>query len=226
MDSDRPTATILAAEILIANVLGVLSGLEYSTTHLNRAVSALFALDWAPSTIETLGPTRLTRFFTRLKISRLSKKDYRVLLKTMMVSSSDVSAIFPFSMEEWRQVIVRFDLAKDRPFHEWLTIIHDLTTHLVDTPSQLSGYSFGEISGFSERCTNPGAVLRLWQATCISHGVSQHTPRSLHFETNASLLAQSVRAPTLADTGFAISHKRAREKLDVPPEFRQGRASH
>ena len=99
MDTDRVAATVLAAELLIANVLGILSSLEYKTTQLNKAVSAFFSLDWSPAIITTLGPIRLTRFFTRLKISRLSKKDYRVLLRTMMVSSSGVSAIFHF---QWK----------------------------------------------------------------------------------------------------------------------------
>ena len=122
-------------------------------------------------------------------------------------------------MEEWRQIIVRFDLAIDRPFRERLAITHDLTTHLIDAPAQLSGYSFGDISGFSERCADPGAVLRLWQSVCITHGSSQRVPRALNFETNAILLAQSARAPTLEDTGFAISHKRDMGKLGVPPDF-------
>ena len=78
MDSDRVSATVLAAELLIANVLGALSGFTYTTPQLNQAVSAFFALDWPPTVITTVGPTRLTRFFTRLKIPRLSKKDYRV----------------------------------------------------------------------------------------------------------------------------------------------------
>ena len=122
-------------------------------------------------------------------------------------------------MEEWRRAIVRFDLAQDRPFREWLAIIHDLTSHLIDTPTQLSGYSFNDISGFSERCANPRAVMRLWQASCISHGPTQRAPRTLPFEADANLLAQSVRGPSLEDTGFALSHKRARDKLGVPPEF-------
>ena len=219
MNASRINATVQAAETLITNMLGVLSGLNYTNNQLNLACSSFLALDWSPSVASIIGMGRLTRLFTRLKISRLSKHDYRALLRTMMVASPDVSAISPFPMEDRRRVIVRFELSQALPFHDWLTIIHDLENHLIETPSQLAEFSFNVISGFSERCANPGLAMRLWQATCISHGSEQRIPCALPLETNAKFLAQSVRASTLNDTGFARSHKRALEGLGVPASF-------
>ena len=72
MDKSRHHAKIMAAEPLIAKILGLLSGTNYTTQQINRAMSALFALEWDPSVIASLGPTRITRLLPRLEISRLS----------------------------------------------------------------------------------------------------------------------------------------------------------
>ena len=62
MDTDRASAAVLAAGLLMSNLLGILSSLEYKTSQLNHAVSAFFALGWPPTIITTVGPIRLTRF--------------------------------------------------------------------------------------------------------------------------------------------------------------------
>ena len=61
--------------------------------------------------------------------------------------------------------------------------------------------------------------MRLWQAACIANGAKDRVNVQIPFETNSGLLAQSIRASSLEETGFALTHKRARQALDVPDSF-------
>ena len=219
MDRDRKSATVSAAEVILTNIMGILSTTGYSLIKLERALSALGALDWAPGITQQIGITRVTRFFTRLKQSRVKKSDYRFLIKTLMIATPDKSAIFPFDMEEWRRLIVRFDLFNGTDFPEWLSIIAELTTRLIETPAQLALFSYTDAFTFSLLFEKDECIMRLWQAACIASGASDRANNQIPFETNSSLLAQSIRAPSLAQSGFALTHKRARLALDVPDSF-------
>ena len=221
MDTSRKTATINAAGTLISNIMGVLFGVNYSRVQIERACEALFALDWSPGIAEALGPQRVTRLFTRLKISKLSKQDYAKLLLLINLPTSDQSGIFPFSLEGWRSLLVRFDLERVASFPDWLTTIHQLKQLLVETPEQLALFSFQEATGLAERVSPDIPLLKLWQAACISAGSRDRGFASAGDLTNASLLAQSIRSSNVENSGVARRHKRARELLNVPEYFDQ-----
>ena len=55
MDRDRTSATLAAAEVLLANVMGILSTTTYALPKLNQALTSLGSLDWSPVIIQKLG---------------------------------------------------------------------------------------------------------------------------------------------------------------------------
>ena len=61
--------------------------------------------------------------------------------------------------------------------------------------------------------------MRLWQAARIAHGSGNRAIYRIPFEPNANLRAQSIRVPTMNETGLSLTHKRARQALDVPDKF-------
>ena len=94
-----------------------------------------------------------------------------------------------------------------------------MTTQLVDTSGRLSHFSYTDVVTCPLLFENDTGVMRLWQAACIAQGAHNQPIYRIPYETNANLLAQSIRSPTLEDTGPARSHKRARQVLDVPDTF-------
>ena len=219
MDKNRANATIAAAEVLLTNTMGILSSTKYSLTKLNRALTALGALDWGPSVIQALGNDRITRFFTRLKPSRVSREDYRFLLKTMMITTPGKSAIFPFDLEEWRRLLVRYDLHIGLDFPERLTIIRELSIHLIDNPIQLARFSYSDALTFSLLFERDDCILHLWQAACVANNTSNRPLHRIPYETNSNALAQSIRADSIEETGLAKSHKRANLAISLPEEY-------
>ena len=115
MDTDRTNATIFAAEILIANVMGVLSSLAYSDKQLALSIQPLFAIDWPSAVTSAIGLDRLTRMFTRVEISRFPEVDYRSLLRRITAAPPDASVVFPFCLESWLRAVVRFNLEMTLP---------------------------------------------------------------------------------------------------------------
>ena len=150
--------------------MGALSGLRYTRAQLERATAALFALDWSPWITTTLGPQRMTRLFTRLKIPKLPKLDYAKLLQLINLPPADQSGIFPLSLESRRALLVRLDLEQIATFPDWLTTIHQLQQLLVETPEQLALFSFQEANRLAEQVSPDIPLLRLWQAACVSAG--------------------------------------------------------
>ena len=219
MESNRSEAMVIAAEILIANVMGTLNGLSYSAKQVNLATSALFALDWAPSLVSSIGSDRLTRLCTRLKISKLAKSDYVLLIKLVNLPTTDPSAMFPFSMESWRALIIRFGLEDLASFPEWLTTLYELQNCLIDTPEQLAVLSFEAARSLADRATSQLPIMRLWQSACVASGSLQRGASTGELSTNANLIASSIRATHIENTGYARKHKRARNRLDVPENF-------
>ena len=128
-----------------------LSGLSYKTKQVNQATSALFALDWSPQLVTALGQDRLIRLCTRLKISKLSRTDYASLIRLVNLPTPDPSAMFPFSMESWRALLVRFGLEDIAPFPDWLTTLYELRNLLIDTPEQLATLSYESAHSLFER---------------------------------------------------------------------------
>ena len=122
-------------------------------------------------------------------------------------------------MEEWRRLIVRFELNAGKDFPDWLNIIHELTTRLIGSPGKLALFSYAGALAFSLLFEGDTSVMRLWQAACIASDAHNRAPYKVPYETNAKLLAQSIRSKTLDDTGLARTHKRARLALDVPESF-------
>ena len=131
----------------------------------------------------------------------------------------DRSGIFPFDLEEWRRIIVRFDLHSGADFPEWLSIIRELTLRLIDCPAQMAQFSYSDALTFSLLLEKDSAIIRLWQACCVAYGTKDKPLYRIPYETNSNLLAQSIRAPSLEETGVARPHKKARLALDLPEKY-------
>ena len=64
-------------------------------------------------------------------------------------------------MEDWRMVIVRFNLDRFYAFPDWLPILRQLPDRLISTPTQLSGISYGDIVRISDSFDMAGSIIHL-----------------------------------------------------------------
>ena len=135
---DYETCARLAGEILIPNVLTIVSNLSYRADDLIRASRALRAIQWVRSMLPSIGGARLTRFMGRLRISRCAKKDPRGFLALSPLPMSDGSAAPSFDFECWGRAITRRNLYVLFAFEDWLQTVRRLEERLISTPNELA----------------------------------------------------------------------------------------
>ena len=111
------------------------------------------------------------------------------MIKTIATASPDKSAIFPFYLENWRRLIVRFDLNTVKDFPEWPNITHELTTRLIDTPEQLALFSYSDALTSPLLFEDDTIIMRLWPAACIGPDAQNRAPYKVPYGTNAKLIA-------------------------------------
>ena len=219
MDKNRAEATAASADVPLSNITAIRSNSAYPLPRLERSLSAPAPRDWTPGIIHAIGSARLTRFFTRLKLSRAIRGDYRSLLQTLMLDTPGKSSISPFDLEEWRKPIVRFDFQNGAECPERITIIRELTNRLIGNPAQLGDFSYSDAMTFHPLWERHLHRARLWQASCAPHGAENRAIYRIPYETSANMAAQSIRPPNLPETGLARANKRARLALGLPDSF-------
>ena len=138
---------------------------RYTEKQLIGILRPFFAIDRSELVVAAIGPSRLTRLFSRLRISKLSRVDFRALLKLITIHARDESAIFLLNMDDWRRAVVRFSLESIHPTREWISILKEPSDKLLDTPARLPELSFPEIMRVSDRATSPQSAIRLCQGS-------------------------------------------------------------
>ena len=220
MDYSRDNAARLAGELFIRNILRILSTLHYVMKDLTNACLPLLSIDWNRSTLTSIGWKRLSELMRRLRLSRLDRVTYRTILSAIKISDNDESVIFPFDLEMWRRIIVRFNLNQITSFPEWLVLIRVLDGNLITSPESLTNLSLPQLRDLFETDPNFKSILQLWQASHIFiHPSSTTTGSTLNFSANAGLLAQSLRHKDISLTIYAKQHTSTSANLELPDNF-------
>lgn len=161
MDRNRASATAEAVEAILANATSILCTTSYSVIKLEWAISALASIARGPALFRSVGNGRTDRFFTRLKLTRVKRGDYRFSLRTLMADTPGNSPISPFDLEEWRRLIALFDLRSVFGFPERLSIIMELTTRLVESPALMAMGSYSDSMTFPLLLEKGDCAMRL-----------------------------------------------------------------
>ena len=198
---------ILTAKLIYSNLLRILNDSSSRAHQFLEAVKPFFAVQFARRVVFELDNYKLRVLMARLKSSRLSAHWYSLLLKHMAVSMTDDSASISFIFEDWRRLLVRFQLDADRSFPDWIPLLNNLVAYEVRSPSDLAAPPKADFFAIAADSPHRDELLKLWQAashSCSREGVAAAGPAGV-WATNASELASSLRHRDIGDT-FVPAH--------------------
>ena len=218
---DMDEVYILTAKLIYTNILRALNDIHSPAHVLLKAIKPFFAVQFTRRVVREVDGYLLKVLMARLKRSSLSAHWYQMLLKHMSVALTDDSVAIPLVFEEWRCLLVRFQLCDSLPFPDWIPLLNNLVAHEVRSPTDLAALTRLDILTLTIDSPHRELLLKLWQ--CASHVSAQtgHTADSatLALATNAGALASSFRAAHIEDTGIARSCVAAVSDLGVPSKF-------
>ena len=130
----------------------------------------------APGIANPHGAHRISRLFTRLKISKLSRNDYATIIRISNFPSADPSDVFPFSMGRWLTLIHRLGFLELAPFPDWISKLYEFQQRLVETPENWRYFPTKKLIPIPRILFSPGTdtpslhILRLWHPSVVSCG--------------------------------------------------------
>ena len=163
MDYSRENASRLAAELFVRNILRILSTAQYVLKDLNNACLPFLAIDWNRKTRIAIAGKRLNELMRMLRLSQLDMATYRLILTVIKINDTDHSQISPFDLENWRRIIVRFNLNDEVSFPEWLVLIRIWDGHLITSPGALASLSLLQLKEIFSTDPNFNSIIQLWQ---------------------------------------------------------------
>ena len=217
--SDYESAALSAADILLRNIMGILSTTKYNNEKLSHAANAFHAILWNKSILSKIGGRRIADFLVRARSPRLPKGEFRALVSILSLASCDDSQIFPFALEAWRKVIVRFQLYDRIPFATWLSIVYRLQESNINSPYDFSRYSYAEANRLAVELADAVHILALWQGACIAHTSESAAGTLLPFRQNAAIAAQAFRVANIDDSRPARKRASLIESLELGDSF-------
>ena len=90
--------------------MGILSPKDYKVSEIIYATIAPRDILRGRSILVSIGWKRLSNFTATMRISKPAKLDYCNLLMLLTLAHRDESQMRPFELEDWRMVLVRFQL--------------------------------------------------------------------------------------------------------------------
>ena len=168
-----------------------------------------------------MGNYKLKVLMARLKSSCLPAHWYQLLLKHLSAAMSDESVAIPFVFEEWRQLLVRFQLFTDKSFADWIPILNNLVAYEIRAPADLATLPKADIFAITADWPDRELMLKLWQAAAHSsaHDGSLLPTLSSSWATNAFEFASTMRHRVIADTTVARSNVAAKNDIGLPSRF-------
>ena len=212
-------SAIAASDLFIANLIGKLGSTNYTVEQVRKAILPFYSIQWTRHITTVIGRDRALRMFARVRLSSLPKGEFTDFYRLMRIGTNDSSVLSPFSLEEWRPIIIRFNLDNDLPLPEWISPLLFRKERLVETPKELAEFSAEGVRSMAIDFVNPDAILMLWQATRLrGDRVNKHAINSkLAFRPGSS--AQAIRCKDIADSSFSRLRAQNIADLEMGPEF-------
>ena len=84
------------------------------------------------------GGTRIKNPTMRLRNSRLGRATFRKIPGDIKTSENDESDILPLNFEDWRRIIVRFNLKDSAPLPDRVVVHRLIDSALISTSAELA----------------------------------------------------------------------------------------
>lgn len=124
-----------------------------------------------------------------------------------------MSRICSLDLEERRELLARFQLYDRLHFLCWVAIIRRLISSNVDSPLELSRYSYVEANRVALGLADPDRILTMRQAACIACTAESAGRSLIPFRQSGALVAQFRRVKNIDDARPA---KRRSALIDSP----------
>ena len=152
-----------AANILIANTMGILSSMNYRLSDVEESTKAFRAILRNRDILLAIWGDRTTRLCSRVRLSRSPRGAFRSLVSILSLASRDESQIPPYDLEEWRKILVRFHLYDRLPFEGRLPIARRLIDENISSQWAFAKFSFADATLAGARLSDSSLIMALWQ---------------------------------------------------------------
>ena len=218
VEIDWEEVYILNARLIFANVLRVLNDSLTNAEAILVAIKPFFAVQFSKKVLAQMDYHKFRSLIARLRRSSLPGDWHAQLVAHIKLAWADDSIAIPFAFEEWRRLLVRFELDAALPFQDWIPILNDLSAYDIRSVADLAALSKADLLATASLLPGWLNILKLWQAACVA--ASGNEPTSIatipEWAANASAMAAAIRSKEIDNSIVSRSHKAARTDLELP----------
>ena len=217
----RLHATVVACEMFTHATIRVLMDPGCKAAAISAAIAPFFSIDFPKDAVLQIGNYKLSRFLNRLRGSLLNRAQYRCLVAHISDPLIDESIVFSPQLEEWRIIIVRYNLTDRLSLPDRIPIVNHLAASLICQPRGLSLWSHAEISQLAVVSPEATAIMGLYNAALVHCAPPKSaTPEpSWQLLASAHALAAGLRVSSVAETIPARAQQAAKATIDLPDNF-------
>ena len=215
---------LAALKMIIRNLNGALNRNPSDDASWREALLPLLAFDWNRELMEAVSSAVLNGLLARLRMSSCKVDHKLVCLVRNTIKSGllDRTCLFPPELEGWRSLLVSFSLDSQRDLRSWRDAIQRINDLHIDTPQTLALCSQGQMEKLPLPLEEKGFTMELWQAARLSYPGERPPARGeSSYAIDPHRLVEDIRAKSVATTGPGMALERARERLELPPNFEQ-----
>ena len=212
---------ILTRRIVFRNVLRVAHDPLSKKDALDAAIKPFFAVQFTKAVVTGVDNYKLMVLMARLKRPDLPREWYAQLFAHAMVAWAGDSIATPFLFEEWIVFLVRSELNNFKDFHDRMPLLNHLVAYGVNSPTELAEWPRFDVASLAAAAPDDPLILKLWQSACLvspSMGTGSKTIAP-EWPTDATGLANSLRAKNISDSVVARAHVAAQVGISIPVSF-------
>ena len=217
-ESEKPEARATA---LTENSNRLLADRTTSMADKRRAVSALMAAEWTPSTVRSIGPKALTRLLHLIRSGIFSGAEYRTFADMIVRAQNRPLPILHGQWELWEAVVIRSHLYEISAEQDWQGLIARFDSRGIHSTHHLVRIPIAELIKADREIPNTDMLIWICQST---RGDSSPYRPNLPFRLGAPnpdlrRMIYSIRKKDIDATQIAIGYDRLQSSIGLASSF-------
>ena len=223
LEIDMEEIYILTGRLVKQNILRVLNDPLAKSEAILAAAKPLFAIQFSRKVLFELDYYQFRSMTARLRRSSLPSDWCDRIVAHVKLAWADDSITIPFVFEDWRRLLVRFELSTALSFADWIPILNTIVAFGINSPSELAAFPRADLIATASLLPEWENIAKLWQAACVAESGKEPTDINImpEWASNASALAASFRSKEIEDTIIARSHRAASIDLGLSDAFQK-----
>ena len=211
----------LSAKLAYSNLLRIINDPLSKPPAILAGVKPFFAIQFSQTVVRAIDHYCLKTLLSRVRRSSLPREWYNRLLSHIKLAWADDSIAIPFAFEDWRRLLVRFQLDSALSFPDWLPLLNHMAAYDIRSPSDMASLSKADFYSVAVTSPDVASLSKLWQAACHSAlgTVQPPSPLTHEWASNAPALAEALRNRDIDQTPVAQAFASAAQNLELPHSF-------